>query len=135
MTENKNSDDYSVFEEISKKYFLEVEHTVPHIQQTLFDLQNEYYKSVKHAVDANIKLCQEFLSDSGFKLPQAAKDIITNMGEESTKCRSMYNKLAIQNVEYIKNNVKAWNDNADAIVEMNHRILRYWFSVFSKNTK
>ena len=132
MSEDKDS---NIFEEINKKYFSEIEHAVPHIQQTLFDLQNEYYKSVKHAVDANTKLYQEFLTDSGFELPQAAKDIMINMGEESTKYRSMYNKIAIQNVEYIKNNVKAWNDNADGIVEMNRKILRYWFSAFSKNTK
>ena len=32
MTENQDS---NIFEEINKKYFTELEHTVPHIQQTL----------------------------------------------------------------------------------------------------
>jgi hypothetical protein len=128
MTENKDS---NIFEEINKKYFNEVEHSVPHLQQTLFDLQNECYKSWKHAVDANTALYKEYLETSGYKFPKAAKDILNTMGEEATKYRSLCNKVAISNIESTKNAAKTWNDNADAFVELNRKIMHYWLSAFS----
>ena len=128
MTEKQNS---NIFEEINKKYFTELEHTVPHIQQTLFDLQNECYKSWRHTVDSNTSLYTEFLSSSGYKFPKAAKDILNTMGEETTKYRTVCNKLAISNIEYAKNIAKTWNDNADAFVELNRKIMHYWLSAFS----
>ena len=130
MTENQDS---NIFEEINKKYFTELEHTVPHIQQTLFDLQNECYKSWRHAVDSNTSLYTEFLSSSGYKFPKAAKDILNTLGEETTKYRTVCNKLVISNIEYVKNTAKTWNDNADAFVELNKKIMHYWLSTFSPN--
>ncbi|MCV0401096.1 MAG: hypothetical protein K5777_03830 [Nitrosopumilus sp.] len=130
MTENQDS---NIFEEINKKYFTELEHTVPHIQQTLFDLQNECYKSWRHAVDSNTSLYTEFLSSSGYKFPKAAKDILNTLGEETTKYRTVCNKLVISNIEYVKNTAKTWNDNADAFVELNRKIMHYWLSTFSPN--
>ena len=130
MTENQDS---NIFEEINKKYFTELEHTVPHIQQTLFDLQNECYKSWRHAVDSNTSLYTEFLSNSGYKFPKAAKDILNTLGEETTKYRTVCNKLVISNIEYVKNTAKTWNDNADAFVELNRKIMHYWLSTFSPN--
>ncbi|MGY5151110.1 MAG: hypothetical protein ACW9XA_02450 [Candidatus Nitrosopumilus sp. bin_6a] len=128
MSENHDS---NIFEEINKKYFTELEHTVPHIQQTLFDLQNECYKSWRHAVDSNTSLYTEFLSSSGYKFPKAAKDILNTMGEETTKYRTVCNKFTISNIEYAKNVTKTWNDNADAFVELNRKIMHYWISAFS----
>lgn len=130
MSKNQDS---NIFEEINKKYFTELEHTVPHIQQTLFDLQNECYKSWRHAVDSNTSLYTEFLSSSGYKFPKAAKDILNTMGEETTKYRTVCNKLVISNIEYVKNTAKTWNDNADAFVELNRKIMHYWLSTFSPN--
>lgn len=128
MSKNQDS---NIFEEINKKYFTELEHAVPHIQQTLFDLQNECYKSWRHAVDSNTSLYTEFLSSSGYKFPKEAKDILNTMGEETTKYRTVYDKFTISNIEYAKNVAKTWNDNADAFVELNRKIMHYWMSTFS----
>lgn len=35
MSENSQNNDFELFEKINKKYFLELEQNVPHIQQTL----------------------------------------------------------------------------------------------------
>ena len=42
MSESK---DFEILDKSNNKYFTELEHSVPHIQQTLFDLQNECYKT------------------------------------------------------------------------------------------
>ena len=128
MTENSNFD---VLDEINKKYFTELEHWVPHIQQTLFDLQNEFYKSWRNTVTANTSLYKEFINTSGFEMPKAANDLLKSMSEEGLKYREVCNKLAISNIESVKNSAKTWNDNADAFVGLNRKIMNFWLSAFS----
>lgn len=128
MTENNN---FEILDKLNNKYFTELETSVPHIQQTLFDLQNECYKSWRHAISANTSLYKEFLSNSGYGFPKSAQDIVESVSEEALKYRTVYNKLAISNIESVKNTAKTWNDNADAFVELNRKIMHYWLSAFS----
>ncbi|QLH02294.1 hypothetical protein C5F47_01260 [Nitrosopumilus cobalaminigenes] len=134
MTANKNSEEFHLLDQLNKKYFTELEHSVPHIQQTLFDLQNECYKTWRNAVTANTSLYKEFLSTSGYNFMSSkdAKDIFENMSEEGLKFRSLWNKFTISNIESVKNNAKTWNDNADAFVELNRKIMHYWLSAFNQ---
>jgi hypothetical protein len=130
---NDNSEDnFDVIEQINKKYFSEIEHAVPHIQQILFDLQNECYKTWKNAVNANISLQKEFSAKSGFNyvLPEAAKTIFVNMGEEVIQNRSFWNKSIVTAIEAGKKNIKTWNQNADVFVDLNKKIMQFWLSAF-----
>ncbi len=130
---NENSEDnFDVIEQINKKYFSEIEHTVPHIQQILFDLQNECYKTWKNAVNANISLQKELSAKSGFNyiLPEAAKTIFENMGEGTIQYRSLLNKSIITAIEAGKKNVKTWNQNVDVISDLNKKIMKFLLSAF-----
>jgi hypothetical protein len=128
MNENK---DFEILDKLNNKYFTELETSVPHIQQTLFDLQNEFYKTWRNAITANTTLYKEFLNNSGSTFPKSAQDLVENVSEEALKFRSIYNKLAISNIESIKNTSKTWNDNAETFVDLNRKIMHYWLSVFS----
>jgi hypothetical protein len=128
MSENK---DFEILDKLNSKYFTELETSVPHIQQTLFDLQNEFYKTWRNAITANTTLYKEFLNNSGSTFPKSAQDLVENVSEEALKFRSIYNKLAISNIESIKNTSKTWNDNAETFVDLNRKIMHYWLSVFS----
>ncbi len=132
MAENN---DYEILDQLNNKYFTELEHSVPHMQQTLFDLQNEFYKTWRNVITANTSLYKEFLSNSGYQSPQAAKDIVENLSEEALKFRIVYNKFAISNIETVKNTAKTWNDNADAFVDLNQKIMHYWLDAFSQKRK
>jgi len=130
---NENSEDnFDVIEQINEKYFSEIEHAVPHIQQILFDLQNECYKTWKNVVNANISLQKEFSGKSGFNyvLPEASKTIFENMGEGVIQYRSLWNKSIITAIEAGKKNVKTWNQNADVFVDLNKKIMQFWLSAF-----
>ena len=127
MSENKN---FEILDKLNNKYFTELESSVPHIQQTLFDLQNECYKIWRNAITANTSLYKEFLSDSGLNFPKNAQDIVESMSEEALKFRAIYNKLAILNIELIKNIAKTWNDNAEGFADLNRKIIHYWLSAF-----
>ena len=128
MSENK---DFEILDKLNNKYFTELETSVPHIQQTLFDLQNEFYKTWRNAITANTTLYKEFLNNSGSAFPKSAQDLVENVSEEALKFRSIYNKLAISNIESIKNTSKTWNDNAETFMDLNRKIMHYWLSVFS----
>jgi len=128
MSENK---DFEILDKLNNKYFTELETSVPHIQQTLFDLQNECYKTWRNAITANTTLYKEFLNNSGSTFPKSAQDLVENVSEEALKFRSIYNKLAILNIKSIKNTSKTWNDNAETFVDSNRKIMHYWLSIFS----
>ena len=128
MSENKN---FEILDKLTNKYFTELETSVPHLQHTLFDLQNEFYKTWRNAITANTTLYKEFLNNSGSTFPKSAQDLVENASEEALKFRSMYNKFTISNIESIKNTSKTWNDNAETFVDLNRKIMHYWLSVFS----
>ena len=134
MSKNKkdSNDNPDVIDQISKKYFSEVEYSVPHIQQALFDLQNECYKTWKNTVNVNISLQKEFLSTSGFDnaMPKAAKSLVENMSEEAVKYRAYCNKITITNIETAKKNAKTLNDSAEQFADLNRKIMHYWVSAF-----
>jgi len=133
MSENKESKgNFEIVEQINKKYFTELELSVPHLQQSLFDLQNECYKTWKNSVTANIEFQKEFLSTSGFNyvIPDTAKTILENMSEEAVKYRGYCNKITIANIESTKKNVKTLNDSAELFIDLNRKIMHYWVSAF-----
>jgi len=135
MSENKDAkDNFDIIEQIYKKYFTEIENSVPHIQQVLFDFQNESYKTWKNAVNANFSLQKEFIENSKFNydIPESFKTIIENMSEETLKYRSLCNKIIIATIESGKKNVKTWNDNADSFIDLNRKIIHYWLPVFTQ---
>lgn len=137
MSENQEAKgNFEIVEQITKKYFSEIEYSVPHIQQTLFDLQNESYKTWKNAVDANISLQKEFLAKTGFNyvIPDSAKSIIENTLREAVKYRELANKITINNIESTKNNFKSWNDNAETFVDLSRKIMNYWASALLPKT-
>ena len=129
---NKKHENFAVIEQINKKYFTEIEGSVLHYQQTLFDLQNECYKFWKNAVKANVSLQKEFAEKSGynFTLPKTAQSILENIGDEVTKYRLASNKIAITTIESGKKSVKTWNENSNSFVDLNRNIIQYWLTAF-----
>lgn len=126
--------DPGIIEKLSKKYFLEIEHTIPHLQQTLFDFQNEFYKTWKNSINANISLQKEFISKLGLspKLPVTMQKMMDSVNTENFKFRSLYNKTMIKSIETGKENIKIWNDNAATFVDLNQKIMQSWMSSFTQ---
>lgn len=134
MSEKENPKNaFEVMEKISKKYFLEIEHTIPHLQQTLFDFQNEFYKSWKNSINASISLQKELGTQSRLnsKLPDTMQKIIDSVTNENLKYRSIYHTNLIKSIETGKENIKIWNENASTFVDLNQKIMKSWMSMFS----
>jgi len=131
-SQDSSKDDSDVIDQVAKKYFSEIEHSVPHMQQVLFDFQNECYKTWKNAINANISLHKEFLDRSGldYAVSDAAKSFVANVGEEALKYRAYCKKIAITNIEATKQNAKMLNDNAELFADLNRKAMKYWMSAF-----
>lgn len=116
----ENSDDY--FETLSKvfqKNFSETEYFVPHFQQTLFDLQNESYKSMKDAFFHNYNIYRNYykkigFSDDAFKI---LGQIFELQSEEYFKFRKNIHNNMISVLEFYKNSFKLWNSNSSTLFE------------------
>ena len=128
--DSKDSPD--VIDKVAKKYFLEIEHSVPHMQQVLFDFQNECYKTWKNVISANISLHKEFLDRSGldYAATDAAKSLVENVSEEALKYRAYCKKIAIANIGTAKQNAKTLNDNAELFTDLNRKMMQFWMSTF-----
>ena len=89
-------DNFQLMDKIATQNFLEIEHKIPHFQQILFDLQNEYYKIWKNSINSNLQLFKECMSKSGFdySLPSSMTSIVSDVHDEATKYRDVCNKLA-----------------------------------------
>lgn len=130
MSQNSSNNDLEIMNRIAQKYFSEIEQYVPHFQQSLFDFQNEYYKTWKNIVTSNISLSAKLYSRFGFTFPESNKKLIENIADEIIRYRSLYHKIMIKSIESGKNNAKVWNDGADILSDLNQKILQSYISVF-----
>jgi hypothetical protein len=130
-TETK-SDNFQLMDKITTQSFLEIEHKIPHFQQILFDLQNEYYKIWKNSINSNLLLFKEYVSKSGFdsSLSSPMNSIVSDVHDEATKYRDVCNKISVSVIETSKKNAKIWNDNAKIFDDMNKKIMKFWMPSF-----
>ena len=127
-------DNWEMMNKISKKYFSEIEQYVPHLQQTLFDFQNEYYKIWKNTINSNISLYDKFTTQLGFNfiLPTSSQKLLEDIHDKIIQHRSLYHKILIQSIESGKENTKVWDEHVKLLDEQNAKILQFWSSVFTK---
>ena len=134
MSENtEKNNNFQLLDKITSQHFSEIEHNIPHFQQILFDLQNEYYKIWKNSFNSNLSLFKEFASKSKYNYSTSTPlhSIISNLHEEATKYRDTYNKIVVSTIETSKKNAKTWNDNAKSFEESNKKIMQFWMSAFT----
>ena len=137
--DNSKDDDSDMIDQVAKKYFSEIEHSVPHMQHVLFDFQNECYKTWKNVLNANISLHKEFLDKSGlgYEVSDSMNVLFVKANDEAIKYREYCRKIALSNIDAAKQNAKTLNDNVELYADMNRKMMQYWMSAFlqKKNKK
>jgi len=114
---------------MTQKYFSEIEQYVPHLQQSLFDYQNEYYKIWKNFVNSNISLYKNLSTEFGFALPESNQKLIENINDEIVQYRSSCHKIIIKSIEFGKDYAKVWNENVQFFDKSNQKIIQNWLSL------
>ena len=127
---NQGKSVFSMIEKNTDAYCLDIESHIPHIQQILFDLQNEYYKAWKSTIKTNILLQKQFTENLGLNqgISENSWKIFEDMYEEIKKSRAMNYKLLVSAIEINKKNIKIWNQNVDSFSEFNKKTIEFWTS-------
>ena len=136
-SDKQSKDNLTIFEKSSRQYFVNIESSVPHFQQVLFDLQNEYYKAWKNAINTNIFLHREFVNKTGlnFVLPEFAQKMFESMNDELVMARTVRDKISIATLDAVKRNIKMWNDNASIFANLDKNVMQFWISAFTPKPK
>ena len=130
---NQDKSAFNMIEKNTDAYCLDIESHVPHIQQILFDLQNEYYKAWKSTIKTNILLQKQFTENLGLKqhVSENSWKIFEDMHEDIKKSRAMNHKLLVSAIEINKKNIKTWNQNVENFSEFNKKAIEFWTSLLN----
>jgi len=130
----KSEDIYDVYQQNVEKYFENVADSIPQNLQSLTNIQSEWYKAWKTAIRSAISLQQEFAKKTGTNadVPEETKKAIVNTSKQIIKTKSVQNQTIQATSNAIQQNIKTWNDNADAFTDLNRNILQSWISTFTQ---
>ena len=127
-TTHESKDVFGVCKQNVDMYFCEVERSLPQYLQSITNLQQEYISSCMNIIESSISLQQEFANKVGIN--QNAQPAFIKMIDETTeeliKVRTMQNKTILAAIDATQQNVKMFNDNVRAFVELNENILQSW---------
>lgn len=130
-SENKSSD---LFHQSINKYFKNVSINTATYLQSVSDLQQEIIKSRKKNAESAI-LLQKILAEkinSNVEIPEKSINIINDFAEQTNNAWNYQNQLLLKSIESLSKNIQAFNDNADAQIEMNKKMIESWISIIKK---
>ncbi|MCH8914931.1 MAG: hypothetical protein IIA82_03680 [Thaumarchaeota archaeon] len=125
---------FDVYKKNVEKYFENVIDAVPQHQQSLTNIQSEWYKAWKNTISSAISLQQEFATKTGINtdIPEAAKTAIVDTNKQIIKARSVQNQIIQATTDAIQKNIQTWNNSASTFTDLNRNILQSWISTFTQ---
>ena len=125
---------FDVYKKNVEKYFENAIDAVSQHQQSLANIQSEWYKACKNTINSSISLQQEFAKKTGIDtdITEAAKNIIVDTNKQIIKARSVQNQIIHVTTSAIQENIKKWNDSTSAFTDLNRNILQSWISTFTQ---
>jgi hypothetical protein len=126
-----------LFKKSIEKYFKNVSINTASYLQSVSDLQQEIIESRKKNAESII-LLQKFLIEqinSHSKIPVKSLELITDFAEQGNKAWNFQNQLMQKSIDVLSNNIKAFNNNAHELTEMNKKLIESWAEVIKKSKK
>ena len=126
-------DIFAVYQQNVDKYFTGVKQSVPRYHQSVTNVQQEYLEAVENVINSTITLQKDFATKSGIttNVPSAALRIIRDTTEEIVKAYEVQNKVALAIIDSTQQNIKTFNENAKAFVDLNKNVVQSWISTFA----
>ena len=126
-------DIFAVYQQNVDKYFTGVKQSVPRYHQSVTNVQQEYLEAVENIINSTIALQKDFATKSGIttNVPSAALRIIRDTTEEIVKAYEVQNKVALAIIDSTQQNIKTFNENAKAFVDLNKNVVQSWISTFA----
>ena len=98
------------------------------------NIQSEWYKAWKTAINSAISLQQEFAKKTGIDtdIPDAARIAIVDTNKQIIKAKSVQNQIIQATTSAIQKNIQTWNNSASTFTDLNKNILQSWISTFTQ---
>ena len=131
--ESVKNDVFATVEETVEKQVKTVERSFPNYQTSVTSLQQEYTEAFQNIVDSTIALQREFANKTGINtaLPEATESAVNKTNEQINKVQDVQNKVALATIDATRQNIKTFNENAKAFVDLNKSVMQSWVTAFT----
>ena len=129
-----SEDFFDVYKQNVEKYFENAIDSIPQNLQSWTNIQSEWYKAWKTAINSAISLQQEFAKKTGIDtdISVAAKTAIVDTNKQIIKAKSVQNQIIQATTSAIQKNIQTWNNSASTFTDLNKNILQSWISTFTQ---
>jgi len=132
-TQTQSNNVYSMYKQNVQKYFENISKKSPQYFQAATDLQNECMKTYEKTITASVSVQQEFAKKTGIitDIPSAAKTAIEDTNKQIVQATTVNNQLVKTTIDATVQNIKTFNDNVNAFVDLNRSIIQSWITPFT----
>ena len=127
------NDVFSTVEETVQEQVKSAEKSFPNYQTSVTSLQQEYTEAFQNIIDSTIALQREFANKTGINtaLPEATESAVNKTNEQINKVQDVQNKVALATIDATRQNIKTFNENAKAFVDLNKSVMQSWLTAFT----
>jgi len=124
---------YSIYKQNVQKYFENISKITPQYFQSITQLQEECVKTCEKTIDASISMQQEFANKSGIstEISDVAKTAIIDTNKQIVQANTLNNQLTKTTIDATIQNIRTFNDNINAFVELNKNSIQSWINPFT----
>lgn len=130
---NNHKDVYSVWKEGTDNFYSTIEKSIPQFHQAATNLFQEYAKALNNTSSSIVEIQREFATKAGIKssLPEASVNMIRDSAERISRSLDVQSKVSIASIDAAQQNIKTWNENSTAFVNINKSIADSLISPFN----
>lgn len=130
---SNHKDVYSVWKDGMDNFYSTIEKSIPQFHQAATNLFQEYVKALNNVSSSIVDIQREFATKAGLKsnLSEASISMIHDSAEKINKSLDVQNKMSIASIDATQQNIKTWNENSSAFVNINKRIVDSLISPFN----
>ena len=132
-TQSQTNNVYSTYKQNVQKYFEGISKITPQYFQAATLLQDECMKTCEKTIGASVSIQQEFAKKTGITtdIPNEAKTAMIETNKQIVQANTVNTQLVKTVIDTTVQNIKTYNDNVNAFVELNKNIIQSWMSPFT----
>jgi len=132
-TQSQTNNVYSTYKQNVQKYFEGISKITPQYFQAATLLQDECMKTCEKTISASVSIQQEFAKKVGITsdIPNEAKTAMVETNKQIVQANTVNTQLVKTAIDTTVQNIKTYNDNVTAFVELNKNIIQSWINPFT----
>ena len=132
-TQSQTNNVYSTYKQNVQKYFEGISKITPQYFQAATLLQDECMKTCEKTISASVSMQQEFTKKVGITsdIPNEAKTAMIETNKQIVQANTVNTQLVKTVIDTTVQNIKTYNDNVNAFVELNKNIIQSWINPFT----